>query len=89
MGVHAGEMETSLMLAWRESAVRMQKLEQGFLADFEKEGEKLSKALAQGLHTLTSNGVLGDARLADKQRGQRYLDAVADFFVTHFEKVQH
>ena len=88
MGVHAGEMETSMMLAWRENAVRMNKREQGFLADFNKEGEKLSAALAEGLHTLTPNGVLGDSRLADKARGQKYLDAVAAHFAAHLVKVQ-
>ncbi len=88
MGVHAGEMETSLMLAWDETLVRMQKLEEGFLADFEKEGEKLEAALAEGLHTLTHNGILGDARLADKQRGEKYADAVATFMAAHFVKVK-
>lgn len=88
MGVHAGEMETSQMLAWEESNVRKDRLEAGFQADFKKEGEKLSKALAEGLHTLTSNGILGDARLADKERGERYADAVATFIASQFTKVE-
>lgn len=88
MGVHAGEMETSLMLAWDENLVRKDRAETGFLADFEKEGEKLSKALAEGLHSLTPNGILGDARLADKGRGEQYVDAVAGFIATHWARVE-
>ena len=87
MGVHAGEMETSMLLAWDEALVRQDKYEQGFLADFEKEGEKLAGALAQGLHTLTKNGILGDSRLASKTRGEEYNDAVCDHIAAHFKKV--
>ncbi len=88
LGVHAGEMETSLMLAWDETLVRTEKLEKGFLADFEKEGEKLSAALAEGLHTITHNGILGDARLANKKRGEQYAHAVADYMAKHFVRVK-
>ena len=88
MGVHAGEMETSMLLAWEEELVRKDKMEAGFQADFAKEGEKLSQALAQGLHSLTKNGILGDARPADKARGERYLDAVAEFIAKKFVRVQ-
>jgi creatinine amidohydrolase len=87
-GVHAGEMETSLMLAWEESYVRKNRLEAGFQADFSKEGEKLSRALANGLHTVTANGILGDARPADKARGEQYLDAVSAFVAANFIRVK-
>jgi creatinine amidohydrolase/Fe(II)-dependent formamide hydrolase-like protein len=87
MGVHAGEMETSMMLAWDEALVRQDKYEQGFMADFEKEGAKLAGALAQGLHTLTKNGILGDSRPASKARGEEYNDAVCGYIAAHFTKV--
>lgn len=88
MGVHAGEFETSVMLAYDEAQVRGDKLSAGYKADFSKDMKKLAKHLQDGLHTITENGVLGDARPADKARGERYLEAVADFISKSFKRIE-
>jgi creatinine amidohydrolase len=87
-GVHAGEFETSCMLAYDEEMVRMDKLAKGYTGDFSEDSEALTKMLQEGLHTATDNGILGDARPAEKERGERYLDAVASYIATHFVRVE-
>ncbi|MEM5773553.1 MAG: creatininase family protein [Anaerolineaceae bacterium] len=88
MGVHAGEMETSMMLDWEEKLVHQDRLEQGYMGDFGHEDPQMVKALSEGLHMVTKNGVLGDARFASKLRGHDYNDAVADYAAKHFKKVE-
>ncbi|MCE5206903.1 MAG: creatininase family protein [Chloroflexi bacterium] len=87
MGVHAGEMETSMLLAWDETLVRKDKFEQGFMGDFGHDNPQMVRALSEGLHTVTNNGILGDSRKASKSRGQDYNDAVCGFAAKHFKKV--
>lgn len=87
MGVHAGEMETSMLLDWDEAVVRKDKFAVGYVGDYSHDNPQMIRALTEGLHTLTPNGVLGDATLASKSRGKDYNNAVADFAARHFKKV--
>jgi creatinine amidohydrolase len=87
LGIHAGEGETSEMLAHAPDQVRRNELVQGFMGDLVSGEGEHAKLLREGLHRLTSNGVLGDARLADAARGERYLDLVADYIVAHLVPV--
>jgi creatinine amidohydrolase/Fe(II)-dependent formamide hydrolase-like protein len=66
----------------------MDKLAKGFTGDFSEDSEALTKLLQEGLHTATDNGILGDARPAEKERGEHYLDAVASYIATHFVRVE-
>jgi creatinine amidohydrolase len=76
-GAHAGEAETSLVLAARNDLVAMEHAEEGFVGDFD---EKAAAAVFEkGMIALTSNGILGDARPATAERGIAYRDAMADF----------
>lgn len=76
-GAHAGEGETSLVLAAREDLVSMKFAEEGFVDEFD---EKAQRAIfEQGMIALTSNGILGDARPATADRGFAYRDGMADF----------
>jgi creatinine amidohydrolase len=75
-GAHAGEAETSLVLAARGELVQMDYAEAGYVGDFNQEAA--NKIFAQGMPALTSNGILGDARPADAERGFRYRDKMAD-----------
>ncbi len=87
LGIHAGEGETSEMLAYAPEQVRRDKLAQGFMGDLiTGEGEHV-RLLQQGLHVLTGNGVLGDARLADAARGERYLDLVAGYLADNLKPI--
>jgi creatinine amidohydrolase len=75
-GAHAGEAETSMVLAARGELVQMEHAEEGFVGDFDQEAANL--IFAQGMPALTSNGILGDARPATAERGVRYRDKLAD-----------
>ncbi|GAI74572.1 unnamed protein product, partial [marine sediment metagenome] len=78
MGFHAGEAETSMMLAYANDLVKTQSFVQGWMGDlFEYEREER----IQDLSTVSETGVFGDARLADKERGERYLEFAADITV--------
>ena len=75
-GAHAGEAETSLVLAAREELAQMDHAIEGYVGDF---GEEAAATIfSQGMPALTDNGILGDARPADRDRGFRYRDVMAD-----------
>lgn len=75
-GAHAGEAETSLVLAANESLVEMDYAEEGYVGDFGPEAQKA--IFERGMIALTNNGILGDARPATAARGIAYRDAMAD-----------
>lgn len=75
-GAHAGEAETSMVLAAGEHLVQMDHAEEGFVGEF---NEAASKAIFErGMTALTSNGILGDGRLGTVERGFAHRDAMAD-----------
>jgi creatinine amidohydrolase len=76
-GAHAGEAETSLVLAAREDLVSMDYAEEGFVGEFDENAA--AAIFAKGMIALTNNGILGDARHATAERGLAYRDAMADF----------
>jgi creatinine amidohydrolase len=76
-GAHAGEAETSLVLAAREDLVSMEYAEEGFVGEFDENAA--AAIFAKGMIALTNNGILGDARPATAERGLAYRDAMADF----------
>lgn len=76
-GAHAGEAETSLVLAAREELVSMDHAIEGYVGEFGD--EQIRRLFAEGMTALTDNGILGDARPADRQRGFAYRDQLADF----------
>lgn len=80
-GAHAGEAETSMVLAQQPQLVLMDEAVEGFVGTFDEEAARL--IFSQGMTALTSNGILGDARPADAERGQRYLDALADMLADY------
>lgn len=75
-GAHAGEAETSLVLAANGSLVEMEYAEEGYVGDFGPEAQKI--IFEQGMVALTNNGILGDARPATEERGFKYRDRMAD-----------
>ncbi|MDI9332607.1 MAG: creatininase family protein [Alphaproteobacteria bacterium] len=82
-GVHAGEMETSMMLALDPQRVRMD-LAQDFVSNAQARVQAYP-LLGQGhsrmgwhVQDLNPNGAVGSARRADAARGQALLDAVSE-----------
>ena len=74
-GAHAGESETSIMLALEPDLVRTDKLESGYLGPV---GEAEARTVFEkGMTALTANGVLGDPRTATADKGEVYLERLA------------
>ena len=77
-GVHAGEWETSLLLALHPELVRMERAEEGYTGDL---ALGLRQAFGEGIDTLADNGVFGDPRSAQADSGSAYLDRLTDLIV--------
>jgi creatinine amidohydrolase len=72
-GLHAGEMETSLMLYLRPDLVRRHLVESGFT------GPSTNKRpYSSSIREVSDNGVLGDPRPASAKRGEEYFRAWVD-----------
>lgn len=84
VGGHADIAETSVMLAIHPELVRMDRAEAGYLGDV---GEALvAQVIRDGLHTVTPNGILGDARGAAVAIGERCVAVLADRIAEHFRQ---
>lgn len=70
---HAGLTETSLMLHLRPERVRLQLAEAGNTAPI---AELMPRLRAEGVASVSPNGVLGDPRGATAEQGQQLLDAI-------------
>ncbi len=81
-GLHAGEWETSMMLALRPDLVRMGSAEPGFTGDLQ---EAVAGMFAGGVASISENGVIGDPSRSTLEHGERYWAAVVDLVI---EQVQ-
>ena len=72
VGLHAGDGETSEILALRPDLVRLARVEPGLT---EGPDDLLSQLERNGVRAVTPTGVLGDPRAATAERGHRYLAA--------------
>ena len=78
--VHAGAVETAMVLAIDEGLVRSDELEAGV------EGEiSTARLLSEGFKSITENGVLGDPREATAEAGEAILDRVATAYAERIE----
>jgi creatinine amidohydrolase len=75
-GLHAGEWETSLMLAIHPHLVRMQDAEAGFTGDPQQAIEGIFAE--GGVAALSQNGTLGDPARASAEHGERYWAAALE-----------
>ena len=81
-GSHAGEAETSIVLAMAPALVAMNRAEAGYTQPFD---DAVAAALFEGgTRALSPIGVLGDARPATAERGRRYLDALVERLAAYF-----
>ena len=83
IGPHAGEAETSMVLALRPDLVRMKDAATGYVGDTEHAREEIY-VRGHGVESVAPSGVLGDPPKAVADRGRQYLDATADLFARHF-----
>jgi creatinine amidohydrolase/Fe(II)-dependent formamide hydrolase-like protein len=72
-GLHAGEWETSMMLAIHPELVHPELGEPGYTGDPQA---AVGAMFGGGVHTVASNGVIGDPGRASAEHGVRYWDEV-------------
>ncbi len=78
-GAHAGENETSLMLALEPGLVARDRFAPGYVGPL---GDDIVRTVFEkGMPALTSNGVLGDPRRATAAQGEAYLKQMIEFLV--------
>jgi len=86
-GAHAGESETSIMMALEKNLVIKDRFAPGYVGFT---GEKELKIMwEQGMPALTKNGVLGDPRKASADKGEIYLDRLTEFLIQEIKKQSH
>ncbi len=82
---HAGETETSMVLAMRPDLVRADQLD----ADGEKEGMRVpGVASYHRFDQRTQHGGVGDPRPATAQKGERLLQASAEEVAAHVKQIR-
>jgi len=84
VGGHADVSETSVMLAIHPELVRMDRAEEGFRGEVDE--EVLARMIKEGLHTVTANGIIGDARGATAAIGERCIALLADRIANDFRE---
>lgn len=83
-GAHAGENETSMMMALEPDLVATHRFAPGYLGPAGEAEVKL--ILEKGMPALTANGVLGDPRTASTAKGEAYLESLAGFLACEVGK---
>jgi creatinine amidohydrolase len=84
-GAHAGEIETSIILALEPDLVEKNRFEAGYMGSLGEDEVKI--ILERGMTALTQSGVLGDPTRADPDRGRLYLEKTVDFLVEEIKKL--
>ncbi len=83
-GAHAGECETSMMMALEENLVLKDSFAPGYVGST---GERELKILfEQGMGALSKIGVLGDPRRASAEHGEVYLSRLTEFLIQEIKK---
>lgn len=78
--IHAGAVETSVVLAIDEGLVRSEEIERG------PEGEiSPARLLGEGFESITENGVLGDPNEATAEAGETIIRRVVEAYVETIE----
>ncbi|GAB4385283.1 MAG: creatininase family protein [Elainellaceae cyanobacterium] len=83
-GIHAGDAETSLLLSILPDQVRMEKAVKEYPHDLPRDSVLSMEGklpFAWTTRDLSRSGVLGDATVATKEKGDRFLEALAKGWV--------
>ena len=82
VGGHADIAESSILLTITPELVQEDKAEEGYMGELSQ--EDLGRIIREGLHTVTPNGILGDARGMSAPIGQYLVDRMAERLVDVF-----
>lgn len=81
-GLHAGEWETSMMMAIHPELVHLDRAEPGFTGD---PVDALSGLFQGSIDAIAPNGVIGDPASSSAEKGRAYWDKVVDIAVTQLQ----
>jgi creatinine amidohydrolase len=70
-GLHAGEWETSMLMAIHPDLVHLERGAPGYTGELQ---EAVGAIFSQGVHAISENGVIGDPTRASVEHGSRYWD---------------
>ncbi|MBN1223216.1 MAG: creatininase family protein [Candidatus Aminicenantes bacterium] len=84
-GAHAGESETSFILALAEDLVRKDRYTPGYLGPLGE--EEMKTIFEKGMPALSEKGVLGDPTKATGEKGKVYIEKMADFVADEISKI--
>ena len=82
VGGHADIAESSILLTITPELVQEDKAEEGYMGELSQ--EDLGRIIREGLHTVTPNGILGDARGMSAPIGQYLVERMAERLVGVF-----
>lgn len=83
-GAHAGENETSFVLALAGELVIPDRFAPGYLGPLGEDEVKV--IMEKGMLALSEKGVLGDPKKASADKGEVYLEKIAEFLVREVKK---
>jgi creatinine amidohydrolase len=83
-GAHAGEVETSQMLALAENLVRRDRFQPGYIGVLGE--EEIKMVFREGMPSLTEIGVIGDPTKASKEHGKIYIEKMVEFLLDEIKK---
>jgi len=86
VGGHADVAETSVLLALDPVLVRQELAVEGFRPDPAEEEALVARIIADGFDTVTPTGILGDARGATPELGERLIEVLADSVARTFSE---
>jgi creatinine amidohydrolase len=81
-GLHAGEWETSMLMAIHPDLVHMDRAEAGYVGDPQ---EAIAGLFDSGVKSLSETGAIGDPTCASAEHGRRYWETVLDLAVEQVE----
>ena len=81
-GLHAGEWETSMMLAIHPDLVTPERGAPGFTGDVQSAVEGM---FAGGVKAIAENGIVGDPAQASAEHGQRYWELALELALAEIE----
>ena len=83
---HADVSETSLIMATHPDDVRSDRLEKGFTGVVDVEALLKGGAEGGGLRSVSANGILGDARGATPEIGQKVLESAVEYLLREYNR---
>ena len=85
--IQADITETSFVLATRPELVDMERAGRGFVGEFDPAALLAAGRAGGGLRRITPNGILGDARNANPEIGQRLIASVVEYLYQAYRQV--